>query len=75
VESIAKTYKSNRDKLIERSIERGFRSMLSVTVVSHEVELDYSVHEFIGSSKLPEKQGVRFAECELRYRDAEDSKR
>jgi hypothetical protein len=33
------------------------------------VEIDYSVHELVGSSNIPGKRSVRFAECELRFKD------
>ena len=67
VESICKAYKSNKDKLIESSLQRGLR-------VSSEVELAYSVHELIGSSNLPGRHNARFAECQLTHKDKDNKK-
>lgn len=68
VESITKSYKSSRDKLLEKSIDNAKK------LTEGMVEIDYSLHDFLGSYRLSAGlqeeaksiNSIRFAEIKLK---------
>lgn len=75
VESITKTYKNNREKLLEKSTEKMLKSTKKAYIESFNLQVDYSIHEILGSSRLCSETifPIRFAEVNFEFQSLEGS--